>query len=291
MRVATRRRKAAERNPLFADVRALQDAKRTLTAHRESIADAKRARDAGIEGGRDSLREYKRPLSTSIIGRRAELERSMMAVDHFDESLQAAKRASRRRVHRGRIGSEDNRPERLPRPPRVEAVAKHLLELKARYEDLGKARALLSGAKRLGVFAQVDTYFSLGERRLKLRSVEGMKEGQLVYYERPDLSGVKESRVLLASLPDAASVRDILTRILPVKAEVRKTREMYRFRGVQVHLDTVAGLGRFLEFEKIVADESEREEGREQLESLCRYFQIPDEDRMASSYSDFFESK
>ncbi len=286
--MATKRRKAAERNPLFADVRALQDAKRSLTAHRESIADAKRARDAGIEGGRDSLREYKRPLSTSITGRRAELERSMMAVDHFDESLQAAKRASRRRVHRGRMGSEDDR---LPRPPREEAVVKSLLELKARYEDLGKARALLSGATRLGVFAQVDTYFSLGERRLKLRSVEGVKEGQLVYYERPDESGVKESRVLLAPLPDAAAVREILTRILPVKAEVRKTRDMYRFRGVQVHLDTVARLGRFLEFEKIIVDESEREEGREQLESLCRYFQIPDEDRMASSYSDFFESK
>ncbi len=176
------------------------------------------------------------------------------------------------------------------RSPAVDTGAKHLVELKTRYEDLGKARALLTGAERLGTFVQVDTYFSLGERRLKVRSIEGTKEGQLVYYERPDTTDVKESRVLLAAVSDAATVREILMQILPVKAAVRKTREIYRFQGVQVHLDTVAGLGKFLEFEKILSDESEREEGRKTLESLRRYFQIPDEDLMASSYSDFLES-
>ncbi len=174
--------------------------------------------------------------------------------------------------------------------PRVDAGTRRLVELKARYEDLGKARALLSGADRVGAFRQVDTYFALGDRRLKLRSVDGANEGQLIYYERPDVAGVKESRVLLATLADAAAVREILMHIFPVKAEVRKTREIYRFQGVQVHLDTVQGLGKFLEFEKVLTDESEREEGTKQLESLRRYFQIPDEDLMSSSYSDFFES-
>jgi len=172
----------------------------------------------------------------------------------------------------------------------VDSGAKHLVELKARYEDLGKARALLSGAERLGTFVQVDTYFSLGERRLKLRAVDGAKEGQLVYYERPDTSGVKESRVLLASVPDAATVREILLQVLPMKAEVRKTREVYRLQGVEVHLDVVTGLGKFLEFEKILSDESEQEEGQKQLETLRLYFQIHEEDLMASSYSDLLES-
>jgi len=172
----------------------------------------------------------------------------------------------------------------------VDSGAKHLVELKARYEDLGKARALLSGAERLGSFHQVDTYFSLGERRLKLRAIEGAQEGQLIYYERPDTSAVKESRVLLASLPDVATVREILGQVLSVKAEVHKTREVYRLQGVQVHLDVVTGLGKFLEFEKVLADESDREEGQKQLEALRRYFQIPEEDLMASSYSDLLES-
>jgi predicted adenylyl cyclase CyaB len=172
----------------------------------------------------------------------------------------------------------------------VESSEKRLVELKARYEDLGKARALLSGAEHVATVKQVDTYFALGERRLKLRSVAGSKEGQLVYYERPDVGGVKESVVLLSTVPDAAAVREILTRVFPVKAEVRKTREIYRFQGVQVHLDAVKGLGKFLEFEKVLAAESERDEGHKHLEALQRYFQIPDEDLMASSYSDFLES-
>jgi adenylate cyclase class 2 len=171
----------------------------------------------------------------------------------------------------------------------VSAGPKHLVELKARYEDLGKARALLSGAERVGRFRQVDTYFSLGDRRLKLRSVEGQKEGELVYYERPDAGGVKESLVLLAELPDAAEVLDILRRAFPVKAEVRKTREIYRFQGVQIHLDSVRGLGKFIEFEKVVSGESERASGRTQLESLVAYFQIDPDDLMASSYSDLLE--
>ena len=167
---------------------------------------------------------------------------------------------------------------------------KDLVELKARYEDLGKARALLAGAEHVATVHQVDTYFSLGERRLKLRSIEGAREGQLVYYERPDVGGVKESRVLLASIPDAPAVREILARVLPVKAEVRKTREIYRLQGVQVHLDTVRGLGKFIEFEKVLAGESDRDAGRKQLESLRAYFQIPDDDLMASSYSDLLAS-
>lgn len=163
---------------------------------------------------------------------------------------------------------------------------RHLVELKARYEDLGKARALLTGAERLGTFRQTDTYFSLGERRLKLRAVDGRKEGQLVYYERPDRGGVKESLVLLADLPDAAVVLDILRRAFPVLAEVRKTREVYRFQDVQVHLDVVEGLGKFLEFEKVVSGDAEEKDGRAQLEALAGYFQIGPEDQMASSYSD-----
>jgi predicted adenylyl cyclase CyaB len=166
---------------------------------------------------------------------------------------------------------------------------KHLVELKARYEDLGKARALLKGAEHIATVRQLDTYFSLGERRLKLRSVEGVKEGQLVYYERPDVAGVKESRVLLATLSDAPAVREILTQIFPVKAEVRKTREIYRLQGVQIHLDTVRGLGKFLEFERVLEDSSEAEEARKRLESLRAYFQIPEEDLMTSSYSDLLE--
>ena len=173
----------------------------------------------------------------------------------------------------------------------VESGEKRLVEFKARYEDLGKARALLSGSEHAGTFHQTDTYFAVGERRLKIRTVRGRSEAQLVYYERPDEGGVKASDVHLAALPDGASVLEILRRAFPVLAEVRKTREMYRHQGVQIHLDAVEGLGRFIEFEKVLDDGTTEADGRAQLEALRTYFQIPEEDAMASSYSDLVDGR
>jgi len=167
------------------------------------------------------------------------------------------------------------------------ADRKRLVELKARYEDLGKARALLAGSERVGVFRQTDTYFSLGERRLKLREVEGRPTGQLVYYERPDRPDVKQSEVFLYEVPDPAVLKEILSRAMGVRVVVRKRREIYRHEGVQVHLDEVEGLGRFLEFELAVGDAPEAaEEGKAKLAALRARLGIPDEDLVASSYSD-----
>jgi len=167
------------------------------------------------------------------------------------------------------------------------ADRKRLVELKARYEDIGKARALLHASERVGAYRQTDTYFALGERRLKMREVEGSATAQLVYYERPDRPGAKESEVLLSVVPDAATVKEMLARTLGVQVVVRKRREIYRHEGVQVHLDEVEGLGRFLEFEMAVEDAAEAiERGHANLAAMRRLFDIPDEDLVASSYSD-----
>jgi hypothetical protein len=98
--VARKPRNPAVRNPLRADVRALEAAELTLEAHRESFDRAKRARDANIEDGRNTLRRYKRPLSDAMTERRAGLEREMKALDHFDEPLEAAKSWKKRRSPR-----------------------------------------------------------------------------------------------------------------------------------------------------------------------------------------------
>ena len=162
-----------------------------------------------------------------------------------------------------------------------------LVELKARYEDLGKARALLPGSERIGIYRQTDTYFALGERRLKLREAEGVPVAQLIYYERPDRTDVKDSEVLLYEVRDAATMKEMLTRVLGIQVVVRKRREIYRHEGVQVHLDEVDRLGRFLEFELAVEDTAEASErGHATLAAMRSLFGIPDEDLVASSYSD-----
>jgi len=164
---------------------------------------------------------------------------------------------------------------------------KRLVELKARYEDLGKARALLLASEKVGVYRQTDTYFAVGERRLKLREVDGRPYGQLIYYERPDRVDVKDSIVLLYEAVDPRTLKEMLSRILGVHVVVRKRREIYRHEGVQVHLDEVENLGRFLEFELAVEDTPAAvEAGHTTLAAMRRLFDIPDEDLVASSYSD-----
>src|SRR5207247_4442114 len=116
------------------------------------------------------------------------------------------------------------------RPEAVESSEKRLVEMKARYEDLGKARALLAGAEHVATVKQVDSYFALGERRLKLRSVGGSSEGQLIYYERPDVGGGKESRVLLVEVPDAKAVLVIIGQMWTVKVETGHVGEVYLVR-------------------------------------------------------------
>lgn len=163
------------------------------------------------------------------------------------------------------------------------------MELKARYEDPGKARAILAGSEFVGAFRQTDTYFSLGDRRLKLREFEGSGQtaAQLIYYERPDTAEVKESEVLLYEVSEPEALTDILTRVLGVQVVVRKRREIYRHQGVQVHLDEVDGLGRYVEFELAVEDTPEGvEAGRARLDVLQGLLDVPEEDLVASSYSD-----
>jgi len=89
---------------------------------------------------------------------------------------------------------------------------KRLVELKVRYEDPGKARALLAGSEHVGTYRQTDTYFALGERRLKIREAFGRPVGQLVYYERPDRPGVKESEVLRYEAVDPSVLKERLAR-------------------------------------------------------------------------------
>ena len=68
---------------------------------------------------------------------------------------------------------------------------------------------------------------------------------------------------------------------------MRKEREIYRHEGVQVHVDDVERLGHFVEFELAVEDAPDAvAEGRARLAALQTFFGIPEEDLVASSYSD-----
>jgi adenylate cyclase, class 2 len=67
---------------------------------------------------------------------------------------------------------------------------------------------------------------------------------------------------------------------------VSKTRQLFTFKGVRIHLDRVEGLGDFIEFEGIAADGGDPSVFAELLNDLRWSFGIRDGDLLPVSYSD-----
>ena len=161
------------------------------------------------------------------------------------------------------------------------------IEIKAHCADPAAIRAILRehGADFKGTDHQIDTYFNVPSGRLKLR--EGNIENALIFYERSDQAGPKQSNIMLHQTAPQSDLKPLLTKALGVKVTVDKSREISFIGNVKFHLDTVAGLGSFVEIEAIDADGSL---GRARLLAQCQeyltLFKIQDADLVEGSYSD-----
>lgn len=167
------------------------------------------------------------------------------------------------------------------------AVTRENLERKARYPDLGRARERLRPLRlhEAGVEVQCDTYFHVARGRLKLRTIEG-RPAVLIWYDRPDGTEVRTSRYHLVPAPDPALLLAALTEALGVRGAVRKRREILLYHNVRIHLDEVAGLGTFVEFEAVLTGEVSAEASHRYLGELGRILAIAPEDLVAPSYAD-----
>ena len=174
-------------------------------------------------------------------------------------------------------------------PTYLTPMQKHLIELKAHTHDHDHLRATLTeaGADFRGTDHQIDRYFRVPEGRLKLRI--GNIERSLIFYRRADQAEAKDSSVSLTRLAEekeAISLADTLERALGTWVTVDKQREIYFIDNVKFHLDTVVGLGTFVEIEAIGESESEREALSRQVAHYRQLLGIRTEDLLADSYSD-----
>lgn len=152
----------------------------------------------------------------------------------------------------------------------LEALEKKLLELNPIY---------------IGQDKQTDTYFNVANGRLKLR--EGNIENALIYYERQNVTGAKQSDILLYKHPPDKDLKDILIKLHGIKVIVKKVRKIYFIENVKFHLDSIDELGTFVEVEAI---DNDGNIGIEKLKEQCRkyaeLFGIKSEDYISLSYSD-----
>jgi len=129
------------------------------------------------------------------------------------------------------------------------------LEIKAKVESLAAVRRrlhALDGATRHASLQQTDWYFRVPKGRLKLRVVGGRRDGELIAYLRPTRTAARTSEFQRMPVADAAGTKRLLDRMLGAKARVRKRREVWLYQNARIHLDTVEGLGRFIEIEVVI---------------------------------------
>lgn len=167
------------------------------------------------------------------------------------------------------------------------------VEIKARCANPARVRNWLTqaGARYVGEDHQVDTYFDVPHGRLKLR--QGTIEYALIQYDRPDQAGPKVSQVRLTQVPreQGPALLAQLTAALGVKVTVDKRRHIYFIGNVKFHIDTVAGLGNFMEIEAIDADESLGETHlRQQCDQYMAELEIVQKDLLTQSYSDMMRA-
>lgn len=161
------------------------------------------------------------------------------------------------------------------------------IEIKATCSNPKKAEAILLEyqADYKGMDHQIDTYFLTPNGRLKLR--EGNIENALIFYNRSNQTGPKQSDIILYHSHDIPTLKTLLKKSMGTKVIVDKYRKIFFINNVKFHIDEVKELGSFIEIEAIDRDGTI---GVKHLGEQCRFYMgllgIEEVDLIAVSYSD-----
>lgn len=167
------------------------------------------------------------------------------------------------------------------------ATAPHRnVELKGRDPDPAATltAALAAGAEDHGVLRQRDTYFAAREGRLKLREQEP-GGAQLIAYEREDAAHARPSGYHLVDVPEPVVLAAALGAALGISVVVEKERRLLVRDGVRIHLDTVDGLGHWVELEAVAAPGSDLDVEHTKLARLRDALGLTDELVVAQGYA------
>ena len=164
------------------------------------------------------------------------------------------------------------------------------IELKARLRDPERAEKICQelDAESQGVLDQRDTYFYGPNGRLKLRESRG-RTPELIFYERENLAESTPSEYQISTMDSSALY--ILRKALSVLVIVNKVRRLWLWKNVRIHLDEVYRLGVFLEFEAVLDETLNQDEGYSRVTQLREAFGIEDSDLLSDSYSDMLLEK
>ena len=141
------------------------------------------------------------------------------------------------------------------------------------------------GAQDHGEIRQRDTYFAVSRGGLKLRE-EQPGRPHLIQFERASESQQRESRYRIVEVDDAEALCAALTAAIGTSVVVCKTRRLFLWRQVRIHLDTVERLGNFVEIEAVAQPDSDLAEDHALVQTLRERLRITDERLVARGYAE-----
>jgi adenylate cyclase len=164
------------------------------------------------------------------------------------------------------------------------------VEIKAKISDLTLLRRRVEAVAQGGpiLIEQEDTFFDCPKGRLKLRRFSD-REGELIFYQRPDAEGPRESQYSISPTSDPQILTMVLSHAYGVRGVVRKRRTLFWIGQTRIHLDEVDGLGTFLELEVVLEEHQSTSDGIEIAQKLMRDFEIDENALVPRAYIDLLE--
>jgi predicted adenylyl cyclase CyaB len=137
---------------------------------------------------------------------------------------------------------------------------------------------------------QEDTFFACDTGRLKLRAVS-KEQGELIYYRRSDQQGPKESFYLRSPTSAPDSLREALTAAYGQTGRVQKHRTLFLAGRTRIHLDSISGLGHFLELEVVLEEHEPAEVGVLEADDMLRRLGIESSQLIEGAYADLLAAR
>src|SRR5437016_4052851 len=161
------------------------------------------------------------------------------------------------------------------------------IEIKARIGSVEGIASKVAALADQGPFeiVQDDIFFTCVRGKLKLRAFSA-DNGQLIFYQRPNQTGPKESFFVVSPTAAPDSLREALSLAYGQAGRVRKHRTLYMIGRTRVHLDRVENLGHFLELEVVLSEDEPLGPGVEEAHTLMAALGIAPAQLIEGAYVD-----
>lgn len=134
---------------------------------------------------------------------------------------------------------------------------------------------------------QTDIYYKVNSGRLKLRIINN-KSGNLIFYDRNEQTNKRISNYIISATDNFSELDLILRKQFKVLVTVDKKREIYIYKNIRFHLDSVKDLGKFLEVEIIF---NNHKEANLQMNEIISKLKLIENNFIKESYSDLLIKK